>query len=140
MKDYSDIIGYPHYELRKHPRMLLEARAAQFAPFAALSGYSDDVIEAGRETMTSKILTEDRKDILDRKIQMIEEVIEEHPQVHISYFSPDKRKEGGHYQEVMGNIKQIDFLHKTIILMNQITIQIHSILDIQADCIHDIMK
>ncbi len=135
MRTYDDIINYPHYELKKHPRMRLELRAAQFAPFAALTGYSEDVIEAGRTTMNPILMTEDGKDLLDWKMQMIEDKIKTQPLVIISYFSPDKKKEGGFYQEVVGNLKKIDFVERTILLTNSIKIKMDAIIDIQADCI-----
>ena len=89
---YDSIINLEHYELKYHKRMSIEARAAQFAPFAALTGYSDEIIEAARLTDNKIDMFEDSKLIIDRKLQMINEHIKEKLEVSIIYFIPDNKK------------------------------------------------
>lgn len=110
MKDYSDIINLPHHVSKTRKRMSMEARAAQFSPFAALTGYDEEIDEAAR-------LTDDRLDIsfddakredLDRTIGYLEEHATESITIKVEYFVPDERKEGGEYRTVQGVFKRVD--------------------------------
>ena len=94
---YSDIINLPHPESRTHPRMPRSDRAAQFAPFAALTGYDDAVAEAGRLTSSKIELDENELERLDRALAYLTEHQAAHPAVTVTYFVPDDKKSGGAY-------------------------------------------
>lgn len=130
MGKYDDIIDLPHHISKKHPQMSLEARAAQFAPFAALTGYDDAVKETARLTNERIDLDEEAKRILDDKLQIIREEILAKPQVEITYFIPDERKDGGRYITIASNVKKIDDYKNLIVLDNSVEIKINEIIDI----------
>ena len=130
---YDDIINLPHHISKKHPQMTLEARAAQFAPFAALTGYDDEVKETERLTNRRIELDDEAKSILDNKIQIILEQISQRPSVSITYFLPDTKKAGGEYVTITGTIKKIDGYNQVIVLENRIEIPINEIIDIDMN-------
>ena len=103
---YGDIIDLPHYQSATRPHMSLYDRAAQFSPFAALTGYDDMVKEEARLTDDMREVSEVELEDLNRKLAMISEAIEkrEHPPVTVTYFIPDERKSGGRYEEISGII------------------------------------
>lgn len=113
--EYADIIDLPHHVSRRHPQMSLMNRAAQFAPFSALSGYDAVIAEAGRLTEGEAVLEEDRLQELDRKLAMLRG-LPSLPRVRITFFQPDERKEGGKYGTVEGTVRRIDEVEKTIYL------------------------
>lgn len=128
---YEDIINLPHHVSKKHPRMSLEARSAQFAPFAALNGYDELIKETARETNQRIEINEELKSILDEKLLLLKEQIHNKPNITITYFVPDSKKDGGKYVEVTGNIIKIDEYKQKIILENKIEISISEIIDIR---------
>lgn len=130
---YDDIINLPHHISKKHPQMTLEARAAQFAPFAALTGYDDEVKETARLTNRRIELDDEAKSILDNKIQIILEQISQRPTVSITYFIPDTRKAGGEYVTITGIIKKVDSYNQVIVLENRTEIPINEIIDIDMN-------
>ena len=127
MNEYLDILNIPHYELRYHPRMSIEARASQFAPFDALTGYKEGINEVKRLTTKRKILLEDELEQLDE----IMKNIKMGDTVKIKYFIPDSTKLGGKYVEEQGIIKGIDTIYKRILLQNNKTIRIEQIIYIE---------
>lgn len=127
---YDDMINLPHHISTVHPQMPVSERAAQFSPFAALTGYDDAVKETGRLTDTKIELDEDAKEILDEKLRMIQEQIEERLMAEITYFQPDDKKEGGAYITASGNIKKIDEYKKAVIMENGTEICIEKIINI----------
>ena len=135
---YDDIINLPHHVSKKHPQMSLEARSAQFAPFAALTGYGDAIDETQRETEDRIELDEEQKKILDRKIQMLREHINQKPSVVVTYFIPDLIKEGGTYITVSGNVLKIDGYKQSIILEDKTEIPIKEIIEIVSELFKDI--
>lgn len=128
---YDDIIHLPHHVSAVHPHMSAADRAAQFSPFAALTGYDAALKETGRMTEERMELDEDAKEILDEKLRMIQKRIEEHPKAAITYFEPDKRKEGGSYITVTGHIKKIDECKKTVIMRDGMEIPVEEIAEIK---------
>ena len=110
--------------------MSLYARSAQFAPFAALTGYEDAVRETARETSQQIDIDDEIKAILDGKIQMLSEQIKKRPEVSITYFLQDLRKDGGAYITVEGVIKKIDTYNQNIVLVDKTEIPINDIIDI----------
>lgn len=130
---YSDIISLPHHVSSKHPRMSKYARAAQFAAFAALSGYDGMVKETSRFTNKKINIDEDKKEELDQKLKIIQENILDRPIVTITYFIPDLKKEGGQYVKVTNCVKAINTYEKTIILQDNKKINILEIIDITGE-------
>lgn len=130
---YDDIINLPHHVSSRHPQMPMMNRAAQFSPFAALTGYDDAVRETARLTDEKIELDEYEKEELDRKIQWIGSHLDEHIPVAITYFQPDDKKAGGAYEEIVDTIKKINAYEHEILLSGGIKISIHDILWIDAE-------
>lgn len=107
-ENYEDIIHLPHHTSKKHLRMTLIDRAAQFAPFAALTGYGDALQETIRLTERKIELDEYERDALNDRLRLLLERQEEHPEITVTYFVPDQRKEGGAYVTVAGEFKKLD--------------------------------
>ena len=129
--DYDDIIRLPHYEPKRHPRMPLAARAAQFAPFAAVAGHDAAIREEGRTTDSWTELGDFGNSELNRKMEQLIPLLPQHPTVAIEYFLPDSHKSGGSYQTVTGNVKRIDEYERVIELMGGRKIAIDMIKSIQ---------
>ena len=110
MDKYKDIINIKHFE-PKHERMSLYARSAQFAPFAALTGYEEQVAETGRITDEKREIEEGLIEIINQELIKIKEIIKLNPKVKITYFVPDKRKTGGKYITKEESVKKIDELY-----------------------------
>lgn len=132
-RQYDDIIDHPHHVSKKHPRMPMRDRAAQFSPFAALVGYEDAICETIRHTEERRELDEQELVELDRCLVSLKAKIAEHPEVCIEYFVPDKHKTGGVYLTVCGAVKNISALEQTISLQDGPTIRISDILMIHCD-------
>lgn len=132
MGNYDDIINLPHHESTKHPRMSALNRAAQFSPFAALTGHEAAISETARLTNTRLELDEDRKEELDECLQMIREHISLEPEVAITYFVPDTQKEGGSYLQVIGVIKKLDDIEHKILMKNGTVIPINDIYEVES--------
>ena len=105
---YDDIIRLPHPDSSKHPRMSLYDRAAQFSPFAALTGHSATIAETGWLTDQRAELDEYEMARVDSELQRLQELLPGRPTVSITYFVPDERKDGGSYQTVTGEVKRRD--------------------------------
>ena len=130
---YDDIIALPHPTSRRHPRMPAADRAAQFAPFAALTGYGAAVKETARETEAFTELAEDEAAALDRQLRLLEERIRERPWVVLTCFQPDQRKAGGAYVEVQGRVKRMDAAAGAITLEDGREIPVSYILEIKEE-------
>ena len=127
---YDDIIALPHPEPRTHPRMSLHDRAAQFSPFAALTGHSAAIAETGRLTASRITLDESEIARVDAALQRLWELLPQAPAVSITYFVPDERKAGGSYQTVTGTARRIDTANGVLLLTDQRAIPIPDILDV----------
>ena len=128
---YDYIINLPRHISKKQPQMTIESRAAQFAPFAALTGHADAIRETARLTDERIELDEEIKKIIDIKLQIIQEQISLNPKITITYFVPDKRKSGGEYITIIGNAKKIDYYNGLIIFINNMEIPINEIIEIE---------
>ena len=137
MDNYKDIINLEHPEPINHPRMSIEKRAGIFAPFAALTGYDDEVKEKGRETEDEIELDDDLKEKLDRKIQTIINNIYDKPKVIITYFIKDDKKIGGKYITKEVNIKTIDMIYNNLITTSNEIINIDSIIEIEGELFNE---
>lgn len=131
--NYDDIINMEHHVSKNHPPMSLYVRSAQFAPFAALTGYEDAVKETARETIEQFDIDDEIKGILDSKIQILTEQIKNKPEVSITYFIHDLKKDGGAYITIEGIIKKIDTYSQNIVLADKTEIPINDIIDISGD-------
>ena len=105
---YEDIIDLPHHVSYRHPRMSRIDRAAQFAPFSALTGYGAAVEETARLTEGLTELDETARALLNEKLRMLADSLGDEPQISITYFRPDERKAGGAYVTVSGIVKTLD--------------------------------
>ena len=114
MGKYDDIINLPHHVSRTHPQMTMEERAAQFSPFAALTGYDDAVTETGRLTDQWMPLSEEETEDMNQKLRFLMDHAGEQPAVSITYFIPDHKKAGGAYQTKQGTIRRIDAVNRII--------------------------
>ena len=130
---YDDMIYMQNPTPTCKPRMSLYERAAQFSPFAALTGYEDAVEETARLTDTRLELSEDMKTILNEKMQMIVDNLDSEPTVTITYFVPDKKKSGGAYVDVTGVVKEIDEYERCIVMTDKKKIPIEQIRAIEGE-------
>lgn len=130
MNKYKDIINLPHHVSKTRKPMSLYNRAAQFAPFAALTGYDDAIKETARLTEERIELSDELKNMLNQKIKLIIENIKLQPEVAITYYVPDNKKSGGVYKTISGNVKRIDEVEKCIIFTNKLKIKVSDMLNI----------
>lgn len=127
MGPYDDIIHLPHHRSQTHPPMPLQDRAAQFAPFAALTGYGAALHETARLTEQRAELTESEKAALDRRLQLLSDRLADRPEITVTYFRPDERKEGGAYVTVTDTAKKIDAYERVLVLQSGLCIAIDRI-------------
>ena len=113
---YDDIIHLPHHVSRNHPQMPLRDRAAQFAPFAALTGYEAAVGETARLTARKRELDAQEAEELNRQLAAIITHLSERPEVTVEYFLPDDRKAGGSYVSVTGRVRHVSVPEKTMVM------------------------
>lgn len=132
MGAYDDIINLPHHVSERHPQMPIKDRAAQFSPFAALTGYESEVKEAARLTDKKIELSEEQRAILDEHLCLLEDIFPERPEVTFTYFLPDLRKEGGTYTTITGGLKKIDRIGRNILLTNGVVIPIENLLQVDS--------
>ena len=130
---YEDILNLPHHVSKTRPQMSMLDRAAQFSPFAALTGYDDAIKETGRLTDEKIEMDEDRKAALDMKQAYLIEMIDEQPEISITYVLPDTKKSGGAYVTVTGNLKRFDEYERLLILTDGKKIPMDDIADIESD-------
>ena len=128
MNNYDDIINLPYRKSTQRPRMEIINRAAQFAPFSALTGYETAVKETARQTDKKIELDEYMKEEINLKLQSL--LISEDNQAEITYFVPDKRKSGGKYETKIGTVAKIKDFERTIIFSDKTEIPIDDILEI----------
>jgi hypothetical protein len=124
---YDDMLHLPHHVSQRHPQMSLHDRAAQFSPFAALTGYDAAVKETARLTAQRVELDEGEKEALDQRLTLVQERLPEPTEVTITYFVPDKKKDGGAYVSVSGTVKKIDDYEHTVVLRDGTSIPIEEI-------------
>ncbi len=130
-KNYDDIIELPHYVSQKRPKMSMHDRAAQFSPFAALTGYEEAVTETARLTDSKLIPDEERSAELDRTIRLILDNIGDRPEITVLYFVPDTRKKGGKYEEYTGALRAFRDYDRTFIFEDGKKIAVYDIYDIR---------
>ena len=134
---YDDILHLPHPTSKRHPRMPIVDRAAQFSPFAALTGHKAAIEETARVTDRRIKLDEDAKEQLDQTLQLLLDRIDEQPEVTITWFSPDKKKVGGQYHTATGKLKRIDTQESRLILTDGNQIPLEDLLEIRSESFQD---
>ncbi len=132
-KFYDDIIDMPHHVSDRHPHMSVHDRAAQFAPFAALTGHGAAIAETARLTEEKHELDESQKAVLDQKLMNIMYNADE-KNVNVDYFVADERKSGGRYERFTGRIRRIDEYERVLVMEDGTVIPIDNIQDIISLC------
>ena len=136
---YSDIIDLPHHRSQKHPAMPLSDRAAQFAPFAALTGFDEEIAEAERYTSSKTELDESEKMLLNEKLQLLSARISsinsrnsaDLPYVSIVYYTQDLLKSGGKYTGISGKVKKVDIYKRLLEMEDGVLIPIDDIFELE---------
>lgn len=129
-KTYDDIIHLPHHVSTTHPHMAAIDRAAQFSPFAALTGYDAAIKETARLTDKRVELDEAMKEALSNKLQMVADRLKERPEIAITYFQPDGKKNGGAYVTVINTVKKIDVYERIVVMTDGKVIPVDEIVSI----------
>ena len=130
-KDYNDIIHLPYHGSKSHRRMTMSDRAAQFAPFAALTGHDAAIKETARIVEQKIELDESQKTLIDITLNEIQNDASNDLHINITYFQPDSKKMGGTYINTTGTVKRIDPYKETIALDNSLIIPFDDIYDIE---------
>lgn len=130
---YNEIINLPHHVSKTRPQMPMSDRAAQFAPFAALTGYDSAIKETGRLTDEKIEMDEEALNILNMKFQILVDSLDDEPEVTFTYFKPDERKAGGAYLEVTDTVKKVDDFERLIVMQNGTKMPMDDILNIEGE-------
>lgn len=129
---YADLLDVPRPTRHIRPPMPRGDRAAQFAPFAALTGHYAAILETARVTQSRMELTEDEKKRLDYKQQLLQVHIAQHPAVTVKYFLPDERKDGGEYRVLSGNLRGINLHRRTLCFLDGTEIALDDIVELHS--------
>ena len=132
---YDEIMGLPHHVSKTRPQMPKTDRAAQFAPFAALTGYDSAIKETGRLTNERIELDEDALTALNVKYQFLMDALDEEPEIKITYFKPDERKAGGEYVSAIGAVKKVDDFERLITMQDGTRIPMDDVYDMSISVI-----
>ena len=135
---YEDIVNMPHHVSKKYPQPTMADPASRFAPFSAITGYEQMVLEEARVTDDRIEMDESSKAALNEKLNMILEFIDEQPEVKITYFEPDKKKAGGAYVTVTGTVKRIDEYEHLVIMTDGKKINIDDIYNLQSELFYSL--
>lgn len=130
--NYNDIIDLPHFEPKYHKRMSTMARAAQFAPFAALTGHDAAIAETARLTDDFAEIDDETMAELNRRMAVLQSILHTKPQVSITFFEPDSAKSGGAYRQLSGRLRTIDHYNHTLVMTDGAIVPIKYILDINS--------
>ena len=140
---YADILMLPHHKAANRPHMSMHDRAAQFSPFAALTGFDSVIAETGRMTDQKIELSESQMILLNKKLTLIDDAIQDgyHPMITAVYFVPDAKKDGGSYQEYTGKVRKVDAVERKLVFLAENErsagkeISIDDILEIHGDLV-----
>lgn len=127
---YDDIINLPRPVSKKHPPMPMSKRAAQFLPFAALTGFEGEIAETGRLTQAAPELGEDALVALDRQLALLRRRLPEQPEVTITRFVPDEKKDGGQHETLTGRVRRLDEIERALILTDGTKIDLDTIVEL----------
>ena len=131
---YDDIIGLPHHVSSVHPQMSMYSRAAQFAPFSALTGHEEAIRETARLTDSMTELAPEEAGILDRRLSRLLSSEGERPEATVTFFEPDAKKNGGAYRQITGRIRKADPVERIVEMDDGTRIPMDSITYIDAEC------
>ena len=132
-RKYNEIMGLPHHVSKTRSQMPMSDRAAQFAPFAALTGYDFAIKETGRLTDERIELDEGALTALNMRYQLLMDALDEEPEVEITYFKPDERKAGGEYVTATGAVIKVDDFERLITMQDGTKIPMDDILSIDGE-------
>lgn len=135
---YEDIVNLPPHISKRHPQPTMMDRAARFAPFAAITGYEEMVLEEARVTEEWVDLTESALERLNKRLIILQEHLSEQPEITITYFEPDQRKSGGAYVTHTGVLKKIDLYEHLLIMMDGKKIRIDSVCELSCEIFNDL--
>ncbi len=135
--DYQDMIHLPHHQSKTRKRMSISDRAAQFAPFSALTGHEAAIRETGRLTDSFLENDEYEQELLNRKLVFLKEHQKEHPMIKVTRFLPDEKKEGGKYQTLEGYLKKISEYEKKLVLQSGEEIFLEQITELESPCLKE---
>ena len=135
---YEDIVNLPPHISKRHPQPTMMDRAVRFAPFAAITGYEEMVLEEARVTEEWVDLTESVLEQLNERLVILQEHLAERPEVTITYFEPDQRKSGGAYVTHTGNVKRIDLYEHLLVMASGKKIRIESVCKLDGEIFNDI--
>ncbi len=127
---YDDIIRLPHYVSQNHPQMSMHDRAAQFAPFAALTGYEAAVGETARLTTERRELDAQEAAELNRRLTDLAARLKDRPEATIEYFVPDERKAGGAYVTVTGRVRNISVSERLLVMEDETVIPLEDVVSV----------
>lgn len=130
---YDDMIDLPHHVSTKHPQMSLYDRAAQFSAFKALTGYEDAVTEAARLAGQRIELDDATVSVLNAKVQILQDEMRTRPEISVTYFVPDEKKDGGEYITMVGSVKRIDDVERTFTFTDGKVIRIDDVITIESE-------
>ena len=130
---YDDIIQLPHHVSARHPRLGADSYAAQFSPFAALTGYGEVVEEEARSTDARGELTEEEKLRLSDKLALLLDRMGDRPEISVTYFQPDRTKSGGAYVTVTGTVRKYDDFNRILHMTDGTALPVAEIFDIRGD-------
>ncbi len=129
---YDDIIHLSRPVSKKHPPMPLTKRAAQFLPFAALSGFEGEIAEAARLTEAARSLGEDALAALDEQLALLRQRLPDQPEITLTRFVPDEKKAGGHYETLTGQVRRLDEIDRALILTDGTKVDLDAIVELTA--------
>ncbi len=132
-RTYDDLLPLPHHVSTTHPHMSVSDRAAQFSPFAALTGHDAAIAETARLTEGRVELDEYRKADLNRRLRILQDRTDEKPAVSITYFQPDNKKAGGAYITAAGYIKKMDEYERTVVMQDGARIPFDQIIAVDGE-------
>ena len=136
---YDNIINLPHPTSKRHPRMSLHDRAAQFSPFAALSGHAAALAETTRLTDRKIELDEDTRAELDRRQAVLLEHMDERPELTVTWFQRDEKKDGGAYLTTTGRLKKLRELERILVLTDGTEISLEDVVTLESDIFQTLM-
>ena len=131
--NYDDIIDLPRPVSKKHPPMPMMKRAAQFLPFAALTGFEGEIEEAARLTETAPELSEDALAALDEQLALLRQRLPDQPRVTVTCFLPDERKAGGHFETLTGYVRRLDEAGRALRLTDGATIDLDTVVELTME-------
>ena len=134
---YDHIKNLPHHVSKKHPQLSRDSYAAQFSPFAALTGYEEIVAETARVTNEKMELDDDTKLRISNRLNVVFDHLDEEPVISITYFQPDKKKAGGEYVTVTGTVKTFDEIDRFILMTDGKKIPADDLFDVRGEIIDE---